>query len=305
MRPRTIVGTGLVVLLLFFRLHVQGHAQERYTVKPGDSLVKIAQSRGVSVQALKRSNGLKTNLIQPSQVLLIPGEVSKIESVSHDSVPYKVKKGDTLSGISKKTGVPVKSIREMNHLESQPLKAGQMLILSRAPSKSKEIRKESDGVVGNPEFLNESERESKGLKEEAGAPISKWNNLEERSLLVRVVKTFLGVPYRLGGSTLKGIDCSAFVKRIYEIFNVTLPRTALEQFRIGKKVEKERLEEGDLVFFKTPRPAKAHVGISIGNNEIVHASYSTQEVTIDNLESPYFSQRFLKGVRVKELEEET
>jgi cell wall-associated NlpC family hydrolase len=95
------------------------------------------------------------------------------------------------------------------------------------------------------------------------------------------------------------------VKKIYEIFNTPLPRTAREQSQIGKKVDKEALEEGDLVFFKTRRSNNGHVGIYIGNNEFVHASRFNKEVKVDNLDTPYFSKRFLKGVRVKELEQES
>jgi cell wall-associated NlpC family hydrolase len=93
------------------------------------------------------------------------------------------------------------------------------------------------------------------------------------------VKTFLGVPYKLGGSTLRGIDCSAFVKKIYEIFSIQLPRTTREQFSIGKMVEKEQLKEGDLVFFRR-RGNSAHVGIYIGDNQFVHASSYNREVKI-------------------------
>jgi cell wall-associated NlpC family hydrolase len=119
-----------------------------------------------------------------------------------------------------------------------------------------------------------------------------------------VVKTFLGVPYKLGGSTLKGIDCSAFVKKIYEIFRVDLPRTTREQFSVGRKVEKNQLEEGDLVFFKR-RGNSAHVGIYIGANQFIHASSRNREVKIDHLDMPYFNARFIKGVRVMELERES
>ena len=136
------------------------------------------------------------------------------------------------------------------------------------------------------------------------AVLGKWSNSEERSLLVRVVKTCLGVPYKLGGSTLKGIDCSAFVKKIYEVFNIELPRTTREQFTIGKKVQKNQLEEGDLVFFKE-RGNRAHVGIYVGDNQFVHASSYSREVKIDYLDTPYYSQRFLRGVRIKELERES
>jgi cell wall-associated NlpC family hydrolase len=150
------------------------------------------------------------------------------------------------------------------------------------------------------ESLEPSEREGESV---ASTVLGKWSNLEERSLLVRVVKVFLGAPYKLGGSTLKGIDCSALVKKIYEVFNIELPRTTREQFSIGKKVEKDQLEEGDLVFFRE-RGNRAHVGIYVGGNQFVHASSYSREVKIDYLDTPYYSKRFLRGVRVKELEKE-
>jgi cell wall-associated NlpC family hydrolase len=94
------------------------------------------------------------------------------------------------------------------------------------------------------------------------------------------------------------------VKKIYEVFNIELPRTTREQFSIGKKVEKEKLEEGDLVFFER-RGNSAHVGIYIGDNQFVHASSYNKEVKVDHLNTPYYSNRFLKGVRIKELERES
>jgi LysM repeat protein len=212
---------------------------------------------------------------------------------------YIVKPGDSLYRISKRVGLSIEEIKRMNRLHSTTLKVGQVLSLPETGMKE-EIEESEDSKETTLERLSE-----KGGEKEASGPLGKWTNPEERNLFVRVVKTFLGVPYRLGGSTLKGIDCSAFVKKIYEIFNVHLPRTAREQFHIGKKVEKMELEEGDLVFFKTRRSNNAHVGIYIGNNEFVHASTNKREVKVDNLDAPYFSTRFLRGVRLKELEQET
>jgi Cell wall-associated hydrolases (invasion-associated proteins) len=88
---------------------------------------------------------------------------------------------------------------------------------------------------------------------------------------------------------------------MYEFFDVTLPRTAREQSTVGVSVEKEELEEGDLVFFRTRRPI-GHVGIYIGNNEFVHASHRGKVVRIDSLDRPYFQKRFRRAVRVKGLD---
>jgi peptidoglycan endopeptidase LytE len=114
----------------------------------------------------------------------------------------------------------------------------------------------------------------------------------------------LGAPYRFGGSSVRGLDCSAFVKKIYQFFDITLPRTAREQSRVGKLIAREDLKEGDLIFFNTRR-AIGHVGIYIGNNEFVHAASGQQRmVKIDTLEKPYYDKRFAKAVRIKELKEE-
>jgi LysM repeat protein len=213
---------------------------------------------------------------------------------------YVVQKGDTLSSISRKVGLSIDEIKKMNSLHTSALKIGQVLLLPKAESRLDE----EAGDLGHREEIAElSHPEGEKGEPAATTPLGKWNNSDERSLFVRVVKTFLGVPYKLGGSTLRGIDCSAFVKKIYEIFNIELPRTTREQFLIGKNIEKESLEEGDMVFFKR-RGNSAHVGIYIGANQFVHASSYNRQVKIDYLDAPYYSQRFLKGVRVKELEKE-
>jgi len=301
----TFLGTGLFVLSMLLGFHPEGLAEERYTVKPGDSLYRISRSFGVSTEVLKKANGLEGDEIKPEQILLIPvqGEKRTTATVKRHLVEtesYVVRKGDTLFSISKRVGLSVEEIKRMNRLRSALLKVGQVLAFSK--TKPREEAKELDS---SEESTLERQAEGGGGKQGVAEPLGKWSNPEERHLFVRVVKTFLGAPYRLGGSTLNGIDCSAFVKKIYEIFNIHLPRTVKEQFQIGKKVEKDELEEGDLVFFKTRRSNNGHVGIYIGNNEFVHASRFNKGVKVDNLNTPYFSKYFLKGVRVKELEQES
>jgi cell wall-associated NlpC family hydrolase len=97
-----------------------------------------------------------------------------------------------------------------------------------------------------------------------------WKDVEERYMLVKVAKSFIGAPYKYGGESLRGLDCSAFVKKIYGIFDVNLPRSAREQFKAGMKVSKEELAVGDLVFFRTRGYASypTHVGIYIGEDSL-------------------------------------
>jgi peptidoglycan endopeptidase LytE len=320
-KPLKILGTGLVVWLLLSGFSQKGWTEERYTVKPGDSLYGISRSFGISVEALKNANGLEGDSIKPKQILIIPSVRGKkmdwvgtkpsrrtsqtpsaatVKRTSGEIDSYVVQKGDSLSSISKKAGLSIEEIKRMNHLSASSLKIGQILLLRDEGRLDEEA-----GELGDKEEMAGSQRAEKEKGEPfASTTLGKWNNVEERNLFVRVVKTFLGVPYKLGGSTLRGIDCSAFVKKIYEIFNIELPRTTREQFSIGKRVEKEQLEEGDLVFFRR-RGSYAHVGIYIGDNQFVHASSHNREVKIDQLDAPYYSKRFLRGVRVKELERES
>jgi len=319
MGRRTFYGVGLVLWILLLGLSGVCIAEDRYAVKSGDSLSKISKNFGVTVDMLKEANGLKGNALKPKQILIIPtqreeqagesrrasaknpGEdsgTSKRSLERKDS--YIVQKVDTLQTFPTRAGSSVEELKTLNHLNTLSLEVGQTLMLSElklsAPDNEEEVGDAEEAM--DEQVAEKNEERQKGSESPAI-----WSNPEERSLLVRLVKTFLGIPYRFGGSTLKGLDCSAFVRKIYEVFNIHLPRTTREQLSIGKRVTKEELEEGDLVFFKTraPRANNAHVGIYIGKNEFVHASSRNREVKVDNLNAPYFSSHFLRGVRVKEL----
>ena len=320
-RPSNSLGMGLIALYLLFGVCQKGWTEEKYTVKPGDTLYGISKSFGVSLEALKKTNGLEGSSINPKRVLTIPSLGEKkadeawrsasnpspkrlsaetVRRTSEEMDSYVVQRGDSLFRISAKVGLAIEEIKKINGLRTSALKIGQILYLRKG-----ETRLDEKGeVLGDEEEISGfSDREWEKAESVPSTPLGKWSNPEERSLLVRVVKTFLGVPYKLGGSTLKGIDCSAFVRKIYEVFNIELPRTTREQFSIGKKVQKNQLEEGDLVFFRE-RGNGAHVGIYVGENQFVHASSYSKEVKIDHLDTPYYSKRFLRGVRIKELERE-
>ncbi len=324
MRRQIFLWMGLIVLFLSFSLSHECFASE-YKVRRGDTLVKISKKFGVSTQALREANDIQGSAIKPKQILIIPesaktttAKTRKSQSVKLSS--YVVKKGDSIHSISKKTGVSVSQIRNINHLRSSRLKTGQHLTLSK-PAARKEVAKTEEekletvdmSLLAEGEDLEEDEAGSPGDddqasverdKEQTAALLGKWNSPDERRLFVRVAMGFLGAPYRFGGSSVRGLDCSAFVKKIYELFNVSLPRTAREQSRVGKRVARNELEEGDLVFFNTSRRALGHVGIYIGNNEFVHAaSGRSRAVKIDTLDKSYYDKHFIKAVRLKSLDD--
>lgn len=119
-------------------------------------------------------------------------------------------------------------------------------------------------------------------------------------ILFEVIK-FLDTPYKYGGNTDNGIDCSAFTKQVLESsVSVDLPRSAREQYSVGDKISKEDLKFGDLVFFNTRRRNNpGHVGIYLGDNQFVHAS-RTLGVTISSIEEKYYKTRYAGARRMME-----
>lgn len=115
--------------------------------------------------------------------------------------------------------------------------------------------------------------------------------------LIEYVHQWWAVPYRIGGNSKEGIDCSAFVQGLTnEAFGLSLPRTSREQADYCKQISKQELKEGDLVFFASGRSI-SHVGMYISNNKFVHASTS-MGVVISDLDEAYWSRRFVKAGRL-------
>jgi lipoprotein Spr len=102
--------------------------------------------------------------------------------------------------------------------------------------------------------------------------------------------------YRYGGTTKKGIDCSAFTGLLLKsVFSINVPRTAREQYNVCEKINRDDMVEGDLVFFNT-RGGVSHVGLYLGDGYFVHASVSSG-VTISNLNEDYYNRKFIGGGR--------
>ncbi len=106
-----------------------------------------------------------------------------------------------------------------------------------------------------------------------------------------------GTPYRLAGTSHKGVDCSGLVLQLYKnVFDIHLPRSTKDQARAGIFVSRSRIQPGDLVFFR-PSNRKRHVGVYLSGGEFVHAS-SSRGVMISNINSPYWRKIFWKARRV-------
>ena len=109
-----------------------------------------------------------------------------------------------------------------------------------------------------------------------------------------------GTRYRAGGTSPEtGFDCSGFVGYLYrDILGFQLPRSANEIWRFGRKVEREDLRPGDLVFYNTLKRPFSHVGIYLGDNQFVHAPASGGAVRIVNMDERYWATRWNGAKRV-------
>lgn len=115
--------------------------------------------------------------------------------------------------------------------------------------------------------------------------------------LYAVIENWWATRYRYGGTTKKGIDCSAFTGALYnETFGITLPRTARDQYAQCDKIDRENLTEGDLVFFNT-RGGISHVGVYLANGYFVHSSVHGG-VTISSLDEDYYNRKYIGGGRL-------
>ena len=107
-----------------------------------------------------------------------------------------------------------------------------------------------------------------------------------------------GAPYRDGGDTPTGFDCSGFVQYVFAQHGVSVPRDVRRQFQLGTQIDSTTLSPGDLVFFTTVAPGASHVGISVGGDQFVHAPSGNGAVRVDNLSAQYWANRFVGAKRV-------
>lgn len=255
-----------------------------HTVRRGETVASISKKYSISTDELKELNNLKSSKLRKGRKLLVKHIGPKT---------YTVKRGDNLLKIAKKFDMEGDDLMRLNEMESPSLTVGQKLYLEE---KVDPATADTYGeVVGKHVNIDEELKKVSESQEFTEKP--------EPDKLVTFAKKLVNIPYKFGGNSIFGIDCSAYVKKVYGLLGIELPRTAREQFQTGETVDKDELSIGDLVFFRTYASFPSHVGIYLGNNLFIHASSRGKKVTIDSLETPYYLKRFIGGKRLLTEEE--
>ena len=156
------------------------------------------------------------------------------------------------------------------------------------PARSKAERLQSQGLIDK-FFIVYPE-------DYAAARIQKSGKGNLRSELVKTAERFIGIPYRWGGTTKNGFDCSGLTMVSYRLNGLNLPRVSRNQFKAGKWVSKAKLRPGDLVFFATKGGTRVtHVGMYVGNGNFIHAPRTGKNVRIEKLSNSFFAKTYMGG----------
>ncbi|MDV2684342.1 peptidoglycan-binding protein [Alkalihalophilus lindianensis] len=154
-----------------------------------------------------------------------------------------------------------------------------------------------DGIAGPQTFnaLSSGVVASASTSSSSSSSSASSSSSVNASSLVSFARSLTGTPYRFGGTTTSGFDCSGFIQYVFRNQGVSVPRTAAQQWSAGTTVSNPQV--GDLVFFETYKAGPSHNGIYIGNNQFIHSGSSTG-VTVSSMSNTYWAPRYLGAKRV-------
>ncbi len=282
-----------------------------HLVKQKETLYSISKKFGVTMESICEMNPeLKTANLKVGALLIITNQnyipqtkevvksevktepataiVTKTELAVTADVTHKVQPKETLFKISKKYGVTVVELQKLNPNLPSGLPVGSTLIVKKGLEVSK--------IVTTTTTSEKTAKEIEDDKTLASMYSSKAN------YLIAKASENLGTPYRSGGITSAGFDCSGLMFSTFKNFDMILPRSSYDMANYGKKVDRSTAQKGDLIFFATFGGRRvSHVGMitEILDDEIKFIHSSTQSgVIISSTKEDYYAKNFVQINRV-------
>lgn len=157
---------------------------------------------------------------------------------------------------------------------------------------------EKDPDALDPEITEDLPDATDTIKVETVAAVSSGSVSQDRQDIINYAMKYLGTPYKYGGNTPSGFDCSGFTQYVFKNFGYSLSRSSSAQINDGEKIMTEDLLPGDLVFFSRSGYAVGHVGIYIGDNQFIHSTSPGDVVKISSLSETYYASRYVGARRI-------
>ncbi len=253
-------------------------SESTYTVKSGDSLWKIANEHGSTVNKLMQLNNLQSDRLDIGDKLILQANIGQAQNtavVQPASGVYIVQAGDCLSLIAQRYGMSVETLKQRNQLSSNLINVGQKLQVT----------------INN----------GAGLSVSRVSPleVSRAGSIADGQRILDIARQNLGVPYSYGGTTPAGFDCSGFVQYVFKQCGYQLSRTASGQYQQGTAVSKSDLMIGDIVVFACNGGGIDHSGIYAGDNRFIHSSSPRSGgVITSSMSESYYSRSYVGARRI-------